>query len=396
MNTVPVEGKVQFSLVQGGPFHRLMGCLRLTGPDRLPTMRAVVVLVAVAWLPLALLTVVQAIAESHQAGWGFFVDWTTYTRYCIAIGVMVATERYADERLKLLLDNFSRARLVAKEGLPGYRAALAKADKRSSSKLAEALILVLAFAWTSAVSDYAISAAGSNWQGAVVGGKVVLSWAGTYEIFISSTLFVFLALRWVWRFCVWTSLLYAISRLPLRLMSHNPDRAAGLGFLTVFPSIFTGFTFAISCVVSSGMLKELSYKAHEPDTVWLVMALWLVICVAWFVGPLLVFVGPLYSAQEKAMLEFGRYATLHHLALGERFAAEASHDDDARRAAAPDFSLVSNLNSIVQSVRQQGMVPVSAGSVKQVLLAAGIPMLPVVLTLIPFLEIVKWIFKKIV
>lgn len=117
----------------------------------------------------------------------------------------------------------------------------------------------------------------------------------------------------------------------------GPARAAGLGFLTVFPSIFTGFTFAISCVVSSGMLKELSYKAHSPDTVWLAIAAWLIVCVAWFVGPLLVFVGPLSSAQEKAMFEFGRYATRHHLSLGERLAAEASHEDEARRAAAPDF-----------------------------------------------------------
>ncbi|HSG23201.1 MAG TPA: hypothetical protein VLA64_09620 [Azonexus sp.] len=396
MNIEPGEGVVDFSLVKGGPFHRLLGYLRLTGPDRLPTTRAVIALVAVAWLPLAVLTVVQTMLENRQAGWGFFVDWTTYTRYGIAIGVMVATERYADGRLYLLLDHFSRARLVAKEGLPAYREALAKADRRSASALAEALILVVAFGWTTTVSHYAISIAGANWQGVLVGGKVLLSWAGSYEVSISSTLFLFLALRWLWRFLVWTTLLYAISRLPLRLMSHNPDRVAGLGFLTAFPSIFIGFTFAISCVVSSNMLKELAYKSHSPDTVWLAMAAWLVICVVWFVGPLLVFVGPLFLAQEKAMLELGRYATLHHLALGERLAADVSHEDEARCVVAPDFSLASNMNSIIQSVREQGMVPVNAGSVKQVILAAGIPMIPVILTLIPFLELVKWMFKKIV
>lgn len=392
----PAEGAYSFSLVQGGPFHRFLIYLRLTGPDKLPTVRAVIVLVAVAWLPLALLTVLQTIAENRQAGWGFFVDWTTYTRYCIAIGIMVATERYADGRLNLLLDNFPRAGIVAKEGLPAFREVVAKADRRSSSALAEALILIAAYAWTSTVSEYAIGIAGTNWQGAFVEGKAVSSWAGVYEIFISSTLFLFLALRWIWRFFVWTSLLYAISKLPLRLMSHNPDRAAGLGFLTIFPSIFSGFVFAISCVVSSSMLKELAYNPHSPDTVWITIAIWLVICVAWLVSPLLVFIGPLWMAQEKAMIEFGRYTTLHHLALGERLAAEVSPEDDARRAAAPDFSLASNLNSFLQSVQQQGMVPISAGSVRQVVLAAGIPMIPVVLTLIPFLELIQWLFRKII
>ncbi len=392
----PAEGAPAFSLVRGGPFHRLLELLGLTGPNGLPTTRAVIALVAAAWVPLALLTVVQSLAESRPAGWAFFSDWTTYSRYCIALAVMIATERYADRRLNLLLDNFSRAGLVAEDGLPAYHEALARADRRSASALAELVILGLAFAWTIEVASFTIHLAGATWQGTLVGGQVSLSWAGWYDFFFSSTLFLFLALRWLWRFLVWTLLLFAISRLPLRLLSHNPDRAAGLGFLTIFPTIFTGFTFAISCVVSSNMLKDLAYQSHSPDTVWLAMAAWLVLCVVVFVGPLLVFVGPLAAAQENALLEFGRYATLHHLALGDRLAAQASHEDDARRATAPDFSLASNLNSILQSVRQQNLVPVSAGTVKQVVLAAAIPMIPVVLKLIPFLELVQWLFRKIV
>jgi hypothetical protein len=384
-----------FSIVKGGPFHRILGYLKLTDEDQLPSLRAVILLVMLAWLPLALLTMAQALVSNRAASWGFFLDWTTYARYCIAIAVMVYTERYANERLTLLIDNFSRTRLVADSGLPAYREALVLADRRSSASVGEALILILAIVWTTTVADYAISIAGMNWQGTLLDGEVSLTWAGKYELMVSSTLFLFLALRWLWRLLVLTLLLHSISRLPLRLMSHNPDRAAGLGFLTIFPSIFTGFAFAIGCVLSSSMLKELSYKSHNPDTVWFTMAAWLAICLVWLIGPLLVFVGPLWAAQEKALLEFGRYATRHHLALGERLASEANHDDDARRATAPDLSLASNLNSLLQSVRQQGVVPVTGGTVKQVLMAAAIPLIPVVLTLIPFLDLLKWIFRKI-
>lgn len=396
MTSEPAEGDFSFSLVQGGPFHRLLVCLGLTGPDRLPALRAVVALVVLAWLPLALLTIVQSVAQGRSISPDFFLDWTTYTRYGIAIGVMVATERYADGRLRLLLGNFARAGLIAENSLAAYREAVAKADRRSSSALAEGLLLFGAFVWTSTLSDYAISIAGATWQGTGVGGHIVLSWAGWYEILVSSTLYAFLVLRWLWRFLVWTTLLYAISRLDLRLMSHNPDRAAGLGFLTIFPSIFTGFTFAASCVVSSSILKEIAYKSHNPDQIWMAIAAWLVFCVMWFVGPLLVFVGPLSAAQEAALIEFGRFATRHHIALAERLANADSHDDDARRAAAPDISIASSLVSIIQAVRQQQLVPVESGSVKQVILAAGIPMIPVVLTLIPFLELVQWMFKKII
>ena len=161
-----------FSIIKGGPFHRILSYLRLTGEDQLPRLRAVILLVMLAWLPLALLTVAQALVGNRPASWGFFLDWTTYARYCIAIAVMVYTERHANMRLALLVDNFSRAKLVADNGLQSYQEALVKADRRSSSWLAEALILILAFVWTTTVSDYAISIAGMNWQGSLQGSEI--------------------------------------------------------------------------------------------------------------------------------------------------------------------------------------------------------------------------------
>ena len=309
---------------------------------------------------------------------------------------MVATERYADGRLTNLLDNFRRSRLVADASLARFAELVARADRRSASWRAEAIILLLAWSWAGLVTNWTLNLAGVDWDGRAAGDGFVLTWAGIYQLAVSSPLFIFLVFRWVWRFMVWTALLAGIARLDLRLNSHNPDRAAGLGFMTVFPQIFLGFIFAISCVVATAMIKEIHIDNVAADDVWLAMAAWIVICVFWFIGPLMVFVLPLNGAQEKAILDFSRISTLHHLDLEERLGEVPERDADSRHALAPDFSVASGLNSLLQSVNSQRLAPVSAATVKLVVLAAALPLIPVVLTLVPFFDLVRWLFGKVV
>jgi hypothetical protein len=135
------------------------------------------------------------------------------------------------------------------------------------------------------------------------------------KIYVSNPLFIFLLLRWVWRFAVWALLLFRISRLPLQLTPMHPDRSAGLGFLSINPSIFTGFVFALSCVVASSFLEEMSLEKHDAYTVWVAISVWLAMVLFMFLGPLLVFVGPIYRARERALLDYGRLANQFHLSF---------------------------------------------------------------------------------
>ncbi|MCP4936332.1 MAG: hypothetical protein GY927_19535, partial [bacterium] len=45
-------------------------------------------------------------------------------------------------------------------------------------------------------------------------------------------------------------------------MPLHPDRSGGLGFLANFPGIFSGFLFALSCVVAAAMVKDLGLEEH--------------------------------------------------------------------------------------------------------------------------------------
>lgn len=394
MDSASGDSADRFSLVVGGPFHALLRRLGLTGADQLPTQRAAFCLALFAWLPPALLAVAQSLADARYSGWGFFTDPTTPTRYLIAIWVMIATERYADGRIVLLTRHFRESRLLSDDALSAFAAALGLADRRSSSAVAEAVIAAVALAWAGLPARYAVALAGTSWEGAVIGGDVVLSWAGETARFVSTPLFLFLVLRWIWRFLVWTALLFRISRLPLQLTPMHPDRSAGLGFLAIYPSIFSGFVFALSCVVSSSMIKDLGLERHDSETVWFALAGWLAMSLVLFLGPLLVFVHPLYAVRERALLEYGRLANQHHLSFHRKWIGQEGRGEDL--VGSTDASSAADLNASVQAVRELRVFPIDGPALVQLVLAAGVPLLAVVATQMPLLDLAKWIVGTIV
>jgi hypothetical protein len=383
----------RFSLVVGGPFYSLLSRLGLTGADQLPAPRAAIVLALLAWLPPALLAVAQSVTDGSYSGWGFFTDSTVYTRYLIAVWVLVATERYADSRTIMLAHEFRDTRLLSDDSHPAFAAVLDIADRRSSSRRAELLILVIAVVWSAVTTRYAVEIAGSSWEGTVVAGEAVLSWAGEAGRFLSNPLFLFLVLRWFWRFLVWTALLYRISRLRLQLSPMNPDRSGGLGFLAIYPSIFSGLIFALSCVVASAMLKELDFVRHDVQTVWLAIAFWIVVILIVFIGPLLVFIPPILAAREKALLEYGRLVSQFQHAFHHKWIDEARNGKDLMGCS--DLSPLSSLYAILQTVRGLQVIPVDRAAIVQLVIAAGLPLLAVVAKQVSLLVMLQWIVGKI-
>lgn len=382
-----------FSLVVGGPFYAVLSRLGLTGADRLPLPRAAVALALLAWLAPALLAVAQSVIDSSYSGWGFFTDPTVYTRYLVAVWVMIATERYADSRVTMLVNEFRDTRLVSKDGQPAFEAALGRADRRSSSWLAELFILFIAVAWSAFSIRYVIEMMGAGWEGVLFEGQTILSWAGEAERFWSNPLFLFLVLRWIWRFLVWNVLLLRISRLPLQLSPMHPDRSAGLGFLTTFPGIFSGLVFALSSVVASSMLKELNHVHHDANTIWLALGVWMAGVLIAFLGPLLVFMPRLLAIRDQAMLEYGRLANQWHRAFRREWLDAAKSGADLVGSSA--LTPMQGLHLGLQTIRELRVIPIFMPAVIQLVIAAGLPLMLVVLREVPLADIGKWILGKI-
>ncbi|MBY0400083.1 hypothetical protein K2X89_07290 [Myxococcota bacterium] len=386
MSLAAPQPRMRFSLVVGGPFHSLLTRLGGTGADGLPRPKTALVLAGLAWAIPAIAVTFESLTGDGSAARAYLTDYTVVARFLVAIYVLIATERYADGRFEILIREFRAARIVADEHEDEFLKALDAADRRSSSALAEGVIVLLALGLASYGVRVAASVAVGGWEGDLVDDRVVLSFAGWLSSLLSGPLFFFLVLRWCWRFVVWTLLLRRFSRLPLDLMPLHPDRCGGLGFLSLYPSIFTGFVFALSSVVAVTVLKELRFVALSTDQIQSLLGLWLFAIAILFLGPVAVFVPVLRRAREQALIDYGRLAHQQLHAFRERWIGSGRSGEHL--VGSSDPSSASDLNAIVSTAQEMRVYPIDHFAIVQLAGAAGLPLLAVALTRIPLRELV--------
>ncbi len=220
-------------------------------------------------------------------------------------------------------------------------------------------------------------------------GGIIFSWGGDASALISNALFLFLLVRWFWRFFIWASLLWQTSQLQLRLMPLHPDGCAGLGFLGIFPGIFSGLILAISCVVAASFYKVFETIGDSTQLVWLAAIVWLVLTACIFLGPLLFFLKPLYLARENAVLEYGRLAQGHHMEFHRKWVGPRKPGQDLLGSAEP--SSLSDLNASVQTAHSMHVIPIDRQAFVQMLACAGLPLLAMAALRMPVGDLLKLI-----
>jgi hypothetical protein len=377
-----------FSLTIGGPFHRLQCRMGLLGADQLPNARAALVAMAIAWLPLALLSFWTDRAwDPALGGRALFFDFGVYARFLIAVSVLVLMERVVERRLLSLLVQFQRAGLLGNEQLPAFRECVATAHRRSSSVLAEWLIFALALGASVRAGYASTDLMRDSWLGVAGAAGLVLTAAGWWAVLISYPLFWFLVLRWLWRFVIWARLLADLTRLDLQLVPTHPDRCGGLGFLAQFPATFVALIFALSCVAASAALQEIVFAGRSLSSLASVFAGWLAVVVLVFVGPLTTFAAPLARLKVSALLNYSAFVSHHNRAFQDKWTSPAPKGVDA--LGSPDVSSLADLGAGYMAVEGLLPIPADKATLLVVLVSASLPWLGVVLTQVPVLDVLK-------
>jgi hypothetical protein len=85
-------------------------------------------------------------------------------------------------------------------------------------------------------------------------------------------------------------------------------------------------------------------------------------------------------------------ATRQHVTMHRKWTGRTEDEGDPADAAALPSS--SELNTTIQGIREMGYTPVNRAAVIQIVIAAGLPLLPVVLTLVPLDDVLKWALGK--
>ena len=175
--------------------------------------------------------------------------------------------------------------------------------------------------------------------------------------------------------------LWRITKLELHLVPTHPDSAAGLGFLEHVHTCFTLLILAISALQSASFAEEISLGTMTFEAIYPSVVLTLSVDAVLFAGPLFLFSPRLWATKIKGLGDYGALASRYVDSFDIKWLRTA--DPGEPLLGTPDLQSLADLSNSVSVVRNMRLAPVSGKLWAQFLIAALLPMLPLLLLKYP-------------
>jgi hypothetical protein len=376
-----------FSLVLGGPLYQLLRRSRLTDDHLLLQRRRIVVITALAWLPLLLLT---AASGTLIAGVPvpFLMDVEPHTRFLLALPLLIVAETTVHERMLLLASNFRDRALIPPAAESQLEAAVASAYRWRNSIGAEIALLALVYVVGVSIvwRDY-LSLPTATWYATPGSDGSTLTLAGAWYGYVSLPIFQFLLIRWYYRMAIWARLLWHVSRIELQLVPTHPDRVGGLGFLSNTVFAFIPLILAHGVLLAGVLANQIFHTGAKLTEFRLEILLLVILLMVLVVGPLAVFAPQLARAKRKGLREYGSFAQRYVRAFDRKW-LRGGETDDALLGTG-DIQSLADLGNSFSVVKEMRLVPASKEAIFQLAVVALAPIVPLLLTLMPLEELLK-------
>ncbi len=379
----------ELSLIEGGPGDALMRKLRLISPGiGSASPRTAIILAAITWLPLMVLSVIEGLAVGG-AKIPFFYDIAAHTRFLVAVPILVLAEIPIGKRLRGIAKHFLDAGLVPESERKQFNSYIVDTVRFHDSRLA-GLILIAVTYFTAYIAFSGTSLqSGSTWfEPSSTGFSLV----GYYYAFVAIPIFQFLMFRWAFRMFVWTRLLWQISNLDLLLTATHPDGAGGLGFLGKGTIPFGVILFGLSSVVSASIASRVLFGGARLEDFEITYAALIVTLLIVFAGPLLVFSPKLFRLKQDGMLQYGTLASRYTQQFESKWASGAGGSEEPLLGTA-DIQSLADMGNSYELVRKMRVMPIELRDFIAIALPGVIPALPLAATVMPVGEILKQLLR---
>jgi hypothetical protein len=380
---------VEFSLTPCGLVDAIqarLGLMRLGSPR---IKRRAFLAAAVAWLPLLVVALVRP--RGGEVEITFFRDVALHVRLLLVVPLLILVERGIGLRTKMVANEFVASGLVGDADLPRLRSAVNTTSKLLNSAWVDAVIAACAylFVWTAKRS---LTADGTVfWYEQAATGGERLTLAGWWYVFVASPIVGFLFVRWTWRYLVWSWFLNRVARLDLRIAGSHPDRAGGLGFVNIGQTAFASVIFAESCVVAAAAANRILYDGVSWMTYRPLMIGFVVVSVVIGLLPFLAFMKVLIIAKWTGLVQYGRFSNRYVQSFERKWMSRTTPDESMLGSG--DIQSLADIGGSFERVDGMRTVPFDRKTVVVFAAAAAAPMLPLLLTVMPFKEMVKLLVK---
>ena len=392
MNDIPDSKEpIDFSLVQGGPLFRLLVRSHLATPALDLFRRRIVFITLFAWLPLALLSLVDGKLWG-SSGLPFLYDIEMQARFLVVLPLFIVAEILVHQRLRLIVGQFIERDIVTAAILPKFKEGIASAMRLRNSVAVELILFILIFVgghyiWSMFSGMAKIGTGTGNWYATVTDGGARLSPAGYWYAFVSRPLVQFIQVRWYFRVFIWARFLWQSSRLELKLIPTHPDRAAGLGFLGGSSVAFAPLLTAHGVLLAGLMANPIFFAGAKLTDFKLEIVGFMVLLLLLVLGPLLVFSPRLMRAKRTGLYEYGVLASGYVSAFDLKWNRGGPPADEGLLGSG-DIQSLADLGNSFQVIRDIKPFPFGRDTVIQLIVITLLPVLPLVLTMFPLEELI--------
>jgi hypothetical protein len=389
MTTENAKEIPELSLIEGGPGDALMRKLRLIRPEiGAASARTAIILAAVTWLPLLVLSVTEGLAVGG-AKIPFLYDIAAHARFLVTVPILVLAEIPIGRRLRGVTRHFLNAGLVREDERKKFASYVVDTVRFHDSRLAEITLVAMAYIMAYVVFSRTSLQSGSSWFEPSSTG---FSPVGYYYALVAIPIFQFLMYRWAFRMVVWTRFLWQVSNLDLLLTPTHPDGAGGLGFLGKGTIPFGVILFALSSVVSASIASRILFGGATLEQFEITYATLIVLALIVFAGPLMVFAPKLFRLKQDGLLRYGTLASQYTQQFDRKWLEGINAGEEPLLGTA-DIQSLADLGNSYELVRKMRTVPIALSDFIAIALPGVIPALPLAATVMPVGEILKQILR---
>lgn len=383
-------------LFSDGPIERVIDRLGLGDNNEIALACRILVILAIAWLPLLLLALVEGRAWQGAAV-PMLMDADVNARFLIALPALLIAGYVAHRRFPGGLARLRERRLLSAPEQAVFDARTNRLRRIANSGWLDAFLLsIVVMAAIAGRSHHPSALEMDTWYAMkTVSGAFEVHLTGRWLAWVSLPIFQFLMLRWFVRLLFWWYLIWRFSRAPLRLQPLHPDGAGGVGFLGGLTTAFMPWMFAVGTLAAGWIGNQILYGGAElPDFKFEMLTL-ACMAVLSVVGPLLLLSQPLVLARRAGSGDYGTLAT--HYA--ERFAARwlVPHREPSRDLlGSGDIQSLADLNNSFQAVHGMRAIPFGTRTVVTLLFTVLAPSAPLLLTMFSAEELLTRVLKMLI
>jgi hypothetical protein len=325
----------------------------------------------------------------------FLFDIETHVRFLGSLAMLIAADLVVHNRINIVVPQFIEHDIIAPDDRAKFNKTIISAMRLRNSIFIELILIVLAYICGHLIWKQFLLLDITTWYASLIDNQVKFTAAGYWYVFISLPLFQFICLRWYFRLFVWYRFLWQVSKLPLRLNSLHPDKVGGLSFLTesmfAFAPILLAYTILLAGIITNRIWHQgASLSQYKLEIFSIIIFLLLVVSV-----PLTFFIIRLAQAKRIGLREYSMIAS-HYVNNFRLKWIRTEMKDNKVLLGTADIQSLADLSNSYNMVDDMRLIPFNGRILIKLTVLIILPLSPLILTVIPFEEIINRMVNVII